>query len=173
MGPAAQRVTNGLALARGEIGTNLTRSGRLWPGLPSGGHKPSSPLLSHPHISRPTGRGSQTLASPSTRPSGHRVFRYKSSLLLAQLGDSCSTPRRPARFVLIFGPSLGVGWGAVVGLGRCGCGGGWFADWFYFIGNFSAGKDEQALEPHDLRREPPGRHPGEGGGGSLLQGEVF
>jgi len=39
------------------------------------------------------------------------VFRYKSSLLLAQLGDSCSTPRRPARFVLIFGPSLGVGWG--------------------------------------------------------------
>ena len=34
-------------------------------------------------------------------------------------------------------------------------------------------KDEQALEPHDLRREPTGRHPGEGGGGSLLQGEVF
>ncbi|CAD6270306.1 unnamed protein product [Miscanthus lutarioriparius] len=31
-------------------------------------------------------------------------------------------------------------------------------------------KDEQALEPHDLRRQPPRRHPGEGGGGSVLEG---
>ena len=35
-------------------------------------------------------------------------------------------------------------------------------------------KDEQALEPHDLRRQPPRRHPGEGGGGSVLEGgEIF
>lgn len=42
----------------------------------------------------------------------------------------------------------------------------------FFVGR-SAVKDEQALEPHDLRRQPPRRHPGEGGGGSVLQGGEF
>jgi hypothetical protein len=31
----------------------------------------------------------------------------------------------------------------------------------------------QALEQDHLCREPPRRHPGEGGGGSLLQGRDF
>ena len=70
---------------------------------------PRPPSLSSPHLSTYRPRQPNPSLDPPFRPPRLQVQIYSSP---CPMGDSCPTPRRLARFVLIFEPSL-VGRGQI------------------------------------------------------------